>query len=44
MKKSTQWLVAAAMAVTACAALAQGKEIKIAHVYDKTGPLAACRT
>lgn len=42
MKLTTQWLVvAAALAVTAGAAMAQGKEIKIAHVYDKTGPLEA---
>ena len=41
MKLTIQWLVAAVLAVTAAAAMAQGKEIKIAHVYDKTGPLEA---
>ena len=41
MKNTTRLLVAAALAIAAGAALAQGKEIKIAHVYDKTGALEA---
>jgi len=41
MKQTTQWLVAAALALTAGAAMAQGKEIKIAHIYGKTGPFEA---
>ena len=45
MKKTTQWLLAAAVgfaaAFTASTAMAQGKEIRIAHVYDKTGALEA---
>ena len=41
MKQTTQWLAAAALAFAASAATAQSKEIKIAHVYDKTGALEA---
>jgi branched-chain amino acid transport system substrate-binding protein len=41
MNKAFQWLVAAALAGGACAAMAQSKEIRIAHVYDKTGALEA---
>ena len=41
MKRSIQWLVAAAFATTAGLAAGQSKEIRIAHVYGKTGPLEA---
>lgn len=41
MKQMTRWLVAATLALSATTAFAQGKEIKIAHVYDKTGVLEA---
>jgi branched-chain amino acid transport system substrate-binding protein len=41
MKRQTRWLAAAALFATAGLAFAQGKEIRIAHVYDKTGPLEA---
>jgi branched-chain amino acid transport system substrate-binding protein len=40
MKLCTSLIAAAAFASSA-SALAQGKEIRIAHVYDKTGPLEA---
>src|SRR5512143_3200435 len=30
-----------ALALAVCAGLASGQEIRIAHVYDKTGPLEA---
>ena len=33
--------IAAALALSAATAVAQPKEIRIAHVYDKTGPLEA---
>ncbi|HTO48612.1 MAG TPA: substrate-binding domain-containing protein [Burkholderiales bacterium] len=41
MKRSLRWLAAVAVAASAGAAFGQAKEIKIAHVYDKTGPLEA---
>ncbi len=41
MKRLQTWLTAAALAAIGSLAFAQGKEIKIAHVYDKTGPLEA---
>ena len=37
----TKGIVAGALALAAGAALGQAKEIRIAHVYDKTGPLEA---
>jgi branched-chain amino acid transport system substrate-binding protein len=39
MKRMTQWLAAPVLA--AAASLAYAQDIKIAHVYDKTGPLEA---
>jgi branched-chain amino acid transport system substrate-binding protein len=41
MKQMTRWLVATTLALSATAAFAQAKEIRIAHVYDKTGVLEA---
>src|SRR3954470_20838838 len=41
MKQMAQWLVAAGFALVAGSAFAQSKEIRIAHVYDKTGALEA---
>ena len=41
MMRLHTWLAAAAMCATSGFAFAQGKEIRIAHVYDKTGPLEA---
>ncbi len=41
MNQMTRWLTAGAMALVASGAFAQGKDIRIAHVYDKTGPLEA---
>ena len=41
MKRITQWLVAPVLAAATGLAFAQAKEIKIAHIYDKTGPLEA---
>jgi branched-chain amino acid transport system substrate-binding protein len=41
MKRLTTLFAAAALACAAGTAFAQAKEIKIAHVYDKTGPLEA---
>jgi len=41
MKRLHTWLAATAMFATCGLAFAQGKEVKIAHVYDKTGPLEA---
>jgi branched-chain amino acid transport system substrate-binding protein len=41
MKRLPTWLAAAALAGAAAAAFGQAKEIRIAHVYDKTGPLEA---
>lgn len=41
MKHMTQWLAAATLAAATSLAFAQAKEIKIAHVYDKTGVLEA---
>ena len=41
MKRMTQWLVAPVLAAAAGLAFGQAKEIKIAHVYDKTGVLEA---
>src|SRR3954469_4877293 len=37
----TKWLLATSLAVVTASAFAQSKEIKIAHVYDKTGALEA---
>jgi branched-chain amino acid transport system substrate-binding protein len=39
--KFSEYIVAASFAVSAGAAFGQAKEIRIAHVYDKTGPLEA---
>ena len=41
MNQLTRWLAAAGFAIAAGGAFAQAKEIRIAHVYDKTGPLEA---
>jgi branched-chain amino acid transport system substrate-binding protein len=41
MKRLPRWLAAAALAGAAASAFGQAKEIRIAHVYDKTGPLEA---
>ena len=41
MRRSLRWLVAVAVAASAGTAFGQAKEIRIAHVYDKTGPLEA---
>ena len=41
MNQLTRWLAAAGIALATTGALAQAKEIRIAHVYDKTGPLEA---
>ena len=41
MNPLTRWLAAAGIALATTGALAQAKEIRIAHVYDKTGPLEA---
>ena len=41
MKRSLRWLVAVAVAASAGTAFGQAQDIKIAHVYDKTGPLEA---
>jgi branched-chain amino acid transport system substrate-binding protein len=41
MKRTTQWLIGAALTAATSLAFAQAKEIKIAHVYDKTGVLEA---
>jgi branched-chain amino acid transport system substrate-binding protein len=41
MKHLTQWVAAATLAAATSLAFAQAKEIKIAHIYDKTGPLEA---
>jgi branched-chain amino acid transport system substrate-binding protein len=41
MKRLTHWLAAPVLAASAALAFAQANEIKIAHVYDKTGPLEA---
>jgi branched-chain amino acid transport system substrate-binding protein len=41
MKQSLYWLAAASLAATASLALAQSGEIRIAHIYGKTGPLEA---
>jgi branched-chain amino acid transport system substrate-binding protein len=41
MKRRSDWLVAAALAIAAGTAFGQAREIRIAHVYDKTGPLEA---
>jgi branched-chain amino acid transport system substrate-binding protein len=41
MKRTTQWLATAVLAAASGLAFAQAKEIKIAHVYDKTGVLEA---
>ncbi len=41
MNPSVNWFAAAALAASAGLAYGQAKEIKIAHVYDKTGPLEA---
>ncbi len=41
MKRTTLWLSATAFALAAGLAFGQGKDIRIAHVYDKTGALEA---
>ena len=41
MKQVNSWLMAVAIAFAASTAYGQGKDIKIAHVYDKTGILEA---
>jgi branched-chain amino acid transport system substrate-binding protein len=41
MTQLTRWLAAAGLALAATGALAQAREIRIAHVYDKTGALEA---
>jgi branched-chain amino acid transport system substrate-binding protein len=41
MNRTIRWLAMTALAAGATAAFAQAKEIKIAHVYDKTGVLEA---
>jgi branched-chain amino acid transport system substrate-binding protein len=41
MKRLTQWLAAPVLAAACTLAFAQAKEIRIAHVYDKTGVLEA---
>jgi len=41
MKRLTQWLAAPVLAAASALAFAQAKEIKIAHIYDKTGILEA---
>ena len=41
MKQKFRWMAAVGLAFAACAAFAQGREIRIAHVYDKTGALEA---
>ena len=41
MRRSLRWLVAVAVAASAGTAFAQAKEIRIAHIYGKTGPLEA---
>ena len=41
MTGTLRWMVAAALAASGGSALAQGKDIRIAHVYDKTGVLEA---
>ena len=41
MKRMTQLLAAATLAAATGLAFAQAKEIRIAHIYDKTGPLEA---
>jgi branched-chain amino acid transport system substrate-binding protein len=41
MKRTTQWVAAATLAAATSLAFAQAKELKIAHIYGKTGPLEA---
>ena len=41
MNRMTQWVVAATLAAATGLAFAQAKEIKIAHIYGKTGALEA---
>jgi branched-chain amino acid transport system substrate-binding protein len=41
MKLRLHWIAGAALAAATGLAFAQAKEIKIAHIYDKTGPLEA---
>jgi len=41
MIRISKWLVAASLAAAAGLALGQAREIKIAHIHDKTGPLEA---
>jgi branched-chain amino acid transport system substrate-binding protein len=41
MNRTAKWIAAALLAAGSSAAFAQAKEIKIAHVYDKTGVLEA---
>ena len=41
MKHMTQWVAVAGLALATGSVFAQSKEIRIAHVYDKTGALEA---
>ncbi len=41
MNRMTKWIAVAVLAGPTGLAFAQAKEIKIAHVYDKTGVLEA---
>ena len=41
MKRMTQWLAATTLAAATSLAFAQAKELKIAHIYGKTGALEA---
>ena len=41
MKRLTQWVATATLAAATSLAFAQAKDIKIAHIYDKTGILEA---
>ncbi|MEO8717171.1 MAG: substrate-binding domain-containing protein [Burkholderiales bacterium] len=41
MKRITQWLAAATLAAATSLAFAQANDLKIAHIYGKTGPLEA---
>ena len=41
MQRSLHWITGAVLAAAATLAFAQAKEIKIAHIYDKTGILEA---
>jgi branched-chain amino acid transport system substrate-binding protein len=41
MNRTTRWLVAPLLAAATGLAFAQAKELRIAHIYGKTGPLEA---